>query len=137
MREFRGKRKSFGGFGRGGSGRGFSGGFERRERSFEQDAPVKEGEEYDVTISEVGSRGDGIARVKNFVVFVPNTKKGDSVKIKITQLKGRSAVGEVVGKGTATETEEKTEETAEAEEQPAEETEEVEPEDEEAVETEE
>lgn len=63
---------------------------------FRSDAPVKVGEEYDVEITEIGSRGDGITRVKNFVVFVPNTKKGDKVRIKITQIRGRSAVAEVV-----------------------------------------
>lgn len=89
---------SRGGYGRREGGFGSRGGFggERRESSFGEEKPVKEGEEYDVTISETGSRGDGIARIKNFVVFVPNTKKGDVVKIKITQLRGRSAVGEVV-----------------------------------------
>lgn len=56
--------------------------------------PVKEGEEYDVEIKEVGSRGDGIARVKNFVVFVPNTKKGEKAHIKIKQVRNRFAIGE-------------------------------------------
>ena len=55
-------------------GRGFGDRFEK---------PVKIGEEYDVEIKEVGSRGDGIARVKNFVIFVANTKKGEKCKIKI------------------------------------------------------
>ena len=80
-------------------GRGFGGprrSFGERRESF-REAPVKVGEEYDVEISETGSRGDGIARIKNFVVFIPNTKKGDKVRIKITELRGKSAVGEVVG----------------------------------------
>jgi predicted RNA-binding protein with TRAM domain len=37
--------------------------------------PVQEGEEYDVVIEAVGEKGDGIAKVKNFVLFVPGTKK--------------------------------------------------------------
>ncbi len=86
----------FGGRG-GGFGGGRGGGFDRPRFERSEPAPVAVGEEYDVTISEVGSRGDGIARVKNFVVFVPNTNKGDSVKIRIKELRGRSAVGEVVG----------------------------------------
>ncbi len=68
--------------------------FERNFRGFEK--PVKEGEEYDVEIKEVGSRGDGIARVKNFVIFVPNTKKGDKCRIKINQVSRRFAIGERV-----------------------------------------
>jgi len=61
--------------------------------------PVKVGEEYDVEISEVGSKGDGIARVKNFVVFVANAKKGEKARIKITEVSNRFAIGEKVGAG--------------------------------------
>ena len=49
-------------------------------------APVKAGETYDVEIQSVGGKGDGIARVKGFVLFVANTKKGEYVKIKINTL---------------------------------------------------
>ncbi|MBU5557994.1 MAG: TRAM domain-containing protein [Candidatus Aenigmatarchaeota archaeon] len=90
-----------------GSSRGFSsgfggrGGFGGRPAFGSRDVPVKVGEEHDVEITEVGSRGDGIARIQNFVVFVAGTKKGDNVKIKITQIRGRSAIGEVV-EGAAT-----------------------------------
>jgi len=59
--------------------------------------PVKIGEEYDIEIKEVGSRGDGIARVKNFVIFVPDTKKGDKCKVKITQVRRRFAIAEKIG----------------------------------------
>jgi predicted RNA-binding protein with TRAM domain len=61
-----------------------------------REAPVKEGEEYDVIISEISRRGDGITRIKNFVVFVPETKRGDKVKIRIKELRGRAAVAEVI-----------------------------------------
>jgi len=104
-----------GGFRSSGS-RGFGGGF--RERSFPRreftEAPIKEGEEYNVNISEVSRRGDGITRIENFVVFVPNTKKGDNVRIRIKELSGRSAVGEVISKGgVEPEAEEKIEEEEE------------------------
>ncbi|HDM05843.1 MAG TPA: TRAM domain-containing protein [Candidatus Aenigmarchaeota archaeon] len=69
--------------------------FERRPfRTFEK--PVKVGNTYDVEIKEVGSKGDGIARVKNFVVFVPGTKKGEKCKIKINDVRRRFAIGEKV-----------------------------------------
>ena len=58
--------------------------------------PVKVGEEYDVEINEVGSKGDGIARIKNFVVFVNGAKKGEKTRIKITSVMNRFAVGEKV-----------------------------------------
>ncbi len=59
-------------------------------------APVNVGETYDVTIGDVGKEGDGVARIEGFVVFVPNTKKGDSVKIRITKVSRRVAFAEVV-----------------------------------------
>ncbi len=58
--------------------------------------PVKVGEEIDVTISEVSRRGDGMTRVQGYVIFVPNTKQGDSVKIRITQIRPNYAIGSVV-----------------------------------------
>jgi len=57
--------------------------------------PVKVGEEYDVEISETGSKGDGIARIKNFVVFVPGSKKGEKRHIKIKVVRNKFAIGEI------------------------------------------
>jgi len=75
-------------------------GFGGRDRSFgpsvDLPKPVNVGEEYDVEISEVGSRGDGIARVKNFVVFVNGAKQGEKLKIKIKDVRNRFAIGEKV-----------------------------------------
>lgn len=76
--------------------RGF-GGFERRESAFfAQEKPVKEGELHDVEITEVGSKGDGITKIKNFVIFVAGTKKGDKIKVKITSVKRSCAIAEKV-----------------------------------------
>ena len=58
-------------------------------------APINVGETYDVTIEDVGREGDGIARIEGFVVFVPNTKKGESVKIRVTKVSRRVAFAEV------------------------------------------
>ena len=81
-------------FGRGGYGRssGGSGGF----RSFKP-KPVEVGKEYDVTISEISRRGDGIAKVDGFVIFVAGAKQGWQGKIKVTQVANRFATGAVVG----------------------------------------
>jgi predicted RNA-binding protein with TRAM domain len=49
-----------------------------------------------VTIESVGRRGDGIARVNNFVVFIPGTNAGEKVKIRITGVRNNFATGEVV-----------------------------------------
>lgn len=64
----------------------------------QEQAPVKEGEEHTVSILSVGGKGDGIAKVKGFVIFVPDTKKGNYVKIKITKVLPKVAFGKVVEK---------------------------------------
>jgi predicted RNA-binding protein with TRAM domain len=51
-----------------------------------EEAPVREGEEHEVFVNAVGEKGDGIARVKGFVLFVANAKKGDYVKVKVTKV---------------------------------------------------
>lgn len=97
--------------GRGG-GRG-GGGFGRRDfDDFDKPKPVKIGEEYDVKISDVGAKGDGITKIENFIVFVPGAKKGENCRIKIKEVSSRFAVGEKVGEGAAKEegAEEKAEE---------------------------
>ncbi len=62
-----------------------------------EQAPVNAGETYEVAINAVGEKGDGIARVKGFVLFVPNTKKGDYVKVKVTKVLAKVGFAEVVG----------------------------------------
>jgi len=72
------------------SGMGFS------QRGYGRPAPVETGKEYDVTITETSRRGDGIAKIQGFVIFVPGTKRGDQVKIRITSVASRFAQAEVV-----------------------------------------
>ena len=97
--------------------------FERGGRSdrgggwFEK--PVKEGETYDVEIQEIGSKGDGIARVKNFVIFVPDVKQGEKCKIRINSVARRFATAEKVGK-VGEKAEEKPKEKVESVEEPEE-----------------
>ena len=58
--------------------------------------PVEEGKVYEAKIEDIGREGDGLARIQNFVVFVPGTKVGDQVKIRITKVHRRMAFGEVI-----------------------------------------
>jgi len=67
--------------------------------------PVETGKEYEVDIQETSRRGEGIARIQGLVTFIPNTKPGDHVKIRIIRISRRFAEAEVVEKGE-TETEE-------------------------------
>ncbi|MAE43187.1 hypothetical protein CMO93_05425 [Candidatus Woesearchaeota archaeon] len=74
-------------------------------------APVKVGDEIDVKIEAVGGKGDGIAKREGFVLFVPNTKEGDEVKIRITRVLKNVGFAEVVGQAGKVEGEAKVEET--------------------------
>lgn len=62
----------------------------------DQQPPVNAGEEIEVTIQAVGEKGDGIAKKDGFVLFVPDTKKGERVKIKITKVLRSVGFAEVV-----------------------------------------
>jgi len=61
--------------------------------------PVKVDEEYEVDVTEISQRGDGIARMDGLVVFVPNTKIGEHVRIRITRISRKFAEAELVEKG--------------------------------------
>jgi predicted RNA-binding protein with TRAM domain len=83
-----------------------TGRFESRERRGFVPKPVEVGKEYDVTIEEISSRGEGIARVQGLVIFVPSTKQGDHVKIKVTRISRRFAEAQVSGESEAASKEE-------------------------------
>ncbi|MDM7934374.1 MAG: TRAM domain-containing protein [Methanothrix sp.] len=59
-------------------------------------APVEVGQEYDVKIDDIAREGDGIARVEGFVIFVPQTRVGDQVRIQVDKVMRRFAVGHTV-----------------------------------------
>lgn len=81
----------------------------REDRGFDRDrgyggggfhqitAPVKPGEELEVRIEAVGEKGDGIAKKNGFVLFVPNTKAGDNVRIRVTKVLRKVGFAEVIG----------------------------------------
>ena len=77
-----------GGYGRSGYGGGF--------RS-EGPKPVEVGKEYDVTITESSRRGDGVAKIDGFVIFVTGGKQGEKARIKVTQVGPRFANASIVG----------------------------------------
>jgi 23S rRNA (uridine2552-2'-O)-methyltransferase len=58
-------------------------------------APVGVGETHDLEIVDVGSEGDGIARIEGFTVFVPG-EVGETVSARIADVKPRFAFAERV-----------------------------------------
>ena len=57
--------------------------------------PVKVGDEIDVTIEAVASKGDGIAKKDGFVIFVPGAKSGETVRVRIINVKRTCAEAEL------------------------------------------
>jgi predicted RNA-binding protein with TRAM domain len=62
-------------------------------------SPVKENQEIEVVIDDIGSRGDGIAKLQGFLIFVPNSKIGERIKVRIVSVSGKFAVAERVPLG--------------------------------------
>jgi len=57
---------------------------------------IEEGGIYEFRIDAVGSKGDGIAKVDRYTIFVPGASKGDVVKVKIKKISGNLAFSERV-----------------------------------------
>lgn len=70
--------------------------FESSRPRFNMKKPVELGKEYEAEIEDISRRGDGIARIKGFVIFVANAERGKQVKFKITRVGNRFAIGELV-----------------------------------------
>jgi len=71
-------------------------GFGSSRPRYDVKKPVELDKEYEAEIEDMSRRGDGIARIEGFVIFVPNTKQGEQVKFKITRVGNRFATGELI-----------------------------------------
>ncbi|MCX9009567.1 MAG: TRAM domain-containing protein [Candidatus Methanoperedens sp.] len=63
-----------------------------------RESPVSAGGIHDVAIEDIAREGDGIARIQGFVVFVPGTKVGDHVTIKIERVMRKFAIAALAEK---------------------------------------
>jgi predicted RNA-binding protein with TRAM domain len=81
----RGRGRSYGGFG---------------SKSFNRGSPapkpVKVGEVYEVDITEISRKGDGIARIQGFIIFIENGKVQNNIKVKVTEIRDRFAKASIV-----------------------------------------
>jgi predicted RNA-binding protein with TRAM domain len=107
------KRKMYGSRGRRRDNEGGYGGGGYRDFG-PSTAPVKVGDELEVSIEAVGEKGDGIAKKDGFVLFIPGVRQGDKVHIRVTKVLRKVGFAEVVGQGAPAEA------PASAEEAPAE-----------------
>ena len=55
--------------------------------------PVKRGQIIRLFIKDVSKQGDGVGAYDSFAVFVPGTKEGERVMVKIIEVKKNCAVG--------------------------------------------
>ena len=60
------------------------------------EAPVKKNQEYIVDIIDNGFEGEGIAKIDDFTIFIPNSLKGEKVKILILKVLSSYAFGKVI-----------------------------------------
>jgi 23S rRNA (uracil1939-C5)-methyltransferase len=54
------------------------------------------GDEYDVEIFDIAPNGEGVAKIKNYPVFIKNAKLKERIKVKITALTAGCADAEIV-----------------------------------------
>jgi len=84
---------------------------QRRTGSLDRDfdpKPVEIGKEYDVQVTEISRKGDGIARIQGFVIFVKDGKVGQNARIRVVQVGNRFATAEVINAASPASTAEHT-----------------------------
>jgi predicted RNA-binding protein with TRAM domain len=64
----------------------------------DRNSPVSTGDVHDVTIDGIAREGDGIAHIQGLVIFVPGTKVGDQVTIKIERVMRKFAIAALAQK---------------------------------------
>jgi len=74
--------------------------FRKREKMYNsipfQPTPVTRGQEINVVIDDIGSRGDGITRIQNFLIFVLQAKIGERLNVKIVKVTRKFAIAEKI-----------------------------------------
>jgi predicted RNA-binding protein with TRAM domain len=58
--------------------------------------PFEIGDEFEVDVEDMAPNGEGIAKVKTFLIFVANAKLHEHLKIRITHLESGCADAQIV-----------------------------------------
>ncbi|MBR3255487.1 MAG: 23S rRNA (uracil(1939)-C(5))-methyltransferase RlmD [Clostridia bacterium] len=58
--------------------------------------PVEKNKQYEVEIIDNGFQGEGIAKIDNFTIFIPNAIKGEKVKVLIVKVLSSHAFGKII-----------------------------------------
>jgi len=54
---------------------------------------LKEGDVFELYISDVGRKGDGTGKYNDYLVIVPGASKGNTVRIRVTNISAKTAFG--------------------------------------------
>ena len=60
------------------------------------EVPVEKNKEYIVEIIDNGFEGEGIAKIDNFTIFIPNSLKGEKVRIVVVKVLSSHAFGKIL-----------------------------------------
>ena len=69
---------------------------EAQKRTEAGGKPVEAGKVYKVRIVDRSERGEGVARIEGFIVFIRGAKPGEEVSIRVTNVGARAATGEII-----------------------------------------
>ena len=58
--------------------------------------PFEIGDEYEVDVEDIAPNGEGIAKIKGFLIFIANAKLKEHLKVKITHLESGCADAQIV-----------------------------------------
>ncbi|MCX9014592.1 MAG: translation initiation factor IF-2 subunit beta [Candidatus Methanoperedens sp.] len=70
----------------------------RQVSSIVKEDALIEGNTYEVRIDAKGRKGDGIAKVDKYTIYVPNGNKGDIIVVKIKKITGNLAFADFIEK---------------------------------------
>lgn len=61
---------------------------------------LREGDIIELTITNVGRKGDGVGKLMDYLIIVPGTAKGNTIHVKITNISAKTAFGMVTSEPT-------------------------------------
>jgi translation initiation factor 2 subunit 2 len=67
----------------------------RKASKADSPAVLREGDIIDLSITDLGKKGDGMGKMMDYLVIVPGTSKGNTVRVKITNISAKTAFGQV------------------------------------------
>ena len=67
----------------------------KNKRGRSADKPVELGKEYEVDITEINPDGEGLARIKDYLIFIRGAKVGEHLTVRITKVGSMNADAQI------------------------------------------